>query len=235
LIRRLGNFPLALSQAAAYMVEFITLAPHVISACSYIKSGEDWVLKFDTLRDQKKLANDDERFKYLLMSTSASLEKLLDMQRGAYAKLLGKRMLLNKDDARDRGDSPESLWCLGGFEWEVLRERDYRGKRQALVVARECVEQRAYDQVSFEEWKSAAYHGVDWEHCSLRAYLNNLPTERRVLRDRASRTVFGAGDRAKESLCAKRIFAALFAGGTAADFYAHRRRGQADREPENAL
>jgi len=148
---------------------FAKLAPHLVSACSYVISGVTWTLKFEELREQKKLSSDDERFKWQLLFISAQLEKILDVQRRAYNKLMGKKMLLNKDG---------TVWLFGGFEWEVLQERTYKGKRQALIITRKVVELRAYDQITREEWLSEAYKGTSWEKCSLRAYLNNLSTSR---------------------------------------------------------
>jgi len=127
---------------------FADLAAHVISACSYVDSEVEWTLEFDKLREQKDLSSNEERFKWLLLITSALLEKMLDIQRGAYTKLMGEKMLLKPDG---------TVWLFGGFEWEVLRERIYKGKRQALIITRKVIEQRAYDQVTYEEWKSDAY------------------------------------------------------------------------------
>jgi len=148
---------------------FADLAPHLISACSYIISEAKWRLPLEELREQRKITIFDNQFKWLLLLTSASLEKILDMKRGAYTKLMGEKMLLKPDG---------TVWLFGGFEWEVLRERTYKGKRQALIITRKAIEQRAYDQVTCKEWESDAYIGTTWENCSLRAYLNNMPTSR---------------------------------------------------------
>ena len=68
---------------------------------------------------------------------------------------------------------------FGGLTWDVLDERNYKGRKQKLIVTHDVIEYRAYDDVTEEEWRSDEYSDTTWEECSLRAYLNDKETVRK--------------------------------------------------------
>ena len=67
---------------------------------------------------------------------------------------------------------------LGGLIWDVLGERQYKGRKQKLIITHDVIEKKAFDAVTEEYWKSADYTGTNWHDCSLRAYLNKKITVR---------------------------------------------------------
>ncbi|MCL2152018.1 MAG: leucine-rich repeat domain-containing protein [Oscillospiraceae bacterium] len=71
---------------------------------------------------------------------------------------------------------------LGNLIWDVLGERQYKGRKQKLIITHDVIEKRAFDAVTEEYWKSADYTGTNWHDCSLRAYLNNEMTVREYTR-----------------------------------------------------
>jgi len=71
---------------------------------------------------------------------------------------------------------------FGNLIWDVLGERQYKGREQKLIITHDVIEKRAFDAVTEEYWKSADYTGTNWHDCSLRAYLNNEMTVREYTR-----------------------------------------------------
>ena len=52
---------------------------------------------------------------------------------------------------------------FGGYDWDKLDERTVDGKRQVLLITREVIERRAYND---------KFSGATWKTCTLRKYLN---------------------------------------------------------------
>jgi len=67
---------------------------------------------------------------------------------------------------------------FGGMIWDVLDEREYKGRKQKLIITHDVIDKRAFDAVSEKHWLSDDYAGTDWHDCSLRAYLNSSKTVR---------------------------------------------------------
>jgi len=70
----------------------------------------------------------------------------------------------------------EVIKDFGGLIWDVLGEREYKGRKQKLIITHDVIEKRSFDAVSKDHWFSVDYTGVDWHDCSLRAYLNSAET-----------------------------------------------------------